>query len=288
MGCCKDLAVILLVIVNFVFAAAGLLMLAFGIAAAAKPDSILQIFSYAPEITQRAATAGFDLESTLQESAVFLIVLGAVVAVMGLFGCIGACCKVKWMLGVYVTVLIIILLAEIALIIFAAVFPDQLESKVRPAMLKSLSQYKSDGKANLTVGSYTLPGDEIDLAWASLQFEVGCCGTNGYLDYYNASFQRTEFNQGAVVPVSCCKQLNGPRHIATMKTDFVDLYKCLQGDVQYINDQDCYTAVELLIKQYTRISIGIAAAIIGIEIILIILSMWICRSIVTSTKSQTI
>jgi hypothetical protein len=285
MACCKGLAAALLVIVNFVFAAGGLLMLAFGIAAAVKPESIVEIFSNVPRITQDASAAGFDLEETIQSSAVFMIILGAVVSAIGLLGCIGACCRVKWMLGIYITALFLILLAEIALIIYAAVFPDHLEKNTRPLMFESLQKYKNDG--HLTNDNYTLPSDETDLAWASLQFETGCCGAYGFKDYNNVTF--TTARPGSYkIPISCCKLVGGPGRIPTKKSDFLDLDQCLKGMTEFINEKDCFTAVEELLKQYSRIAIGIAAAIIGVEIILILLSLYLCRTVATSTKSQAI
>ena len=74
-------------------------MLAFGVAAAAKPESIVEVLSYTGDLTKKADDAGFDLAGMIQNSAVFLIILGAIVALVGLFGCIGACCKVRWMLA---------------------------------------------------------------------------------------------------------------------------------------------------------------------------------------------
>jgi tetraspanin-18 len=288
MSCAKSLVSILLVIVNFAFAAAGLLMLAFGIAAAVKPQSVVDIFSAVPEATVKAKAAGFNLEETVQSSAVFMIILGAIVAAIGLFGCLGACCKVKWMLAIYVVILVIVLCAEIALIIYASVFPGSLESNTRPLMLKSLQKYTSDGTANAISGNYTMPTLETDLTWASLQFEAGCCGAYGYMDYNNVSFQATTFNPLSKIPVSCCKLTNGPGQIATMRNQFVDLDKCLQGNTQYINQQDCFTAIDSLLRQYSKVAIGIAAAIIGIEVILILLALFLCRSLSTTQKSQTI
>lgn len=75
-------------------------MLAFGIAAAAKPDAVVDMLSYTGNLTDMARDAGFSLVEIIQRSAVFLIVMGAIVAFVGLFGCVGACCRVKCMLGV--------------------------------------------------------------------------------------------------------------------------------------------------------------------------------------------
>jgi tetraspanin-18 len=291
MSCSKTLVSILLVVVNFVFAAAGLLMLAFGIAAAVKPQSIVEIFSVVPKLSENSKAAGFNIEETMQSSAVFMIILGAIVAVIGLFGCVGACCKVKWMLAIYIIVLVVVLLAEIALIIYASVFPNHLESNTRPVMYESLQKYKTDGSANNTIGNYTLPTDDHDLAWASLQFEAACCGAHGYKDYQNVTFVKTDFQPSASkmnIPVSCCKLKAGAGHIATMKTDFVDLNQCLMGYEEFINTQDCYSALQDLMRKYSTIAIGIAAAIIAIEVILILLALYLCRSVATTQKSQTI
>lgn len=291
MSCSKTLVSILLVVVNFVFAAAGLLMVAFGIAAAVKPQSIVEIFSVVPDLSEKSKAAGFNIEETMQSSAVFMIILGAIVAVIGLFGCVGACCKVKWMLSIYIIVLVLVLLAEIALIIYASVFPNHLESNTRPLMYESLQKYKSDGSGDNVNGTYTLPVDEHDLAWASLQFEAACCGAYGYKDYSNVTFVKTGFHPAQnpqSIPVSCCKLKAGAGHIATTKSDFVDLNQCLTGHEDFINTQDCYSALQDLMRKYSKIAIGIAAAIIAIEVILILLAMYLCRSVSTTQKSQTI
>jgi hypothetical protein len=278
MACCKSLFAALLVIVNVVLAVAGLLMLAFGIAAAIKPESVVEIFSYAPGITEKSMNAGFNVEETIKSSAVFMIILGAVVSAMGLFGCIGACCENKCMLITYIGMLVAILIAEVALIIYASVSPGHLEKTTRPLMLKSLQKYKNDGNAQGNY-NYTLPTGETELAWASLQFEAGCCGAHGYADYKNVSFEKAGFTpDNAKIPVSCCKLDGGPGRIATLRTDFKNLDKCLDGNVEFINEKDCYTAVEDLLKKYSKVAIGIAAAIIVIEIILIGLAVYLCRN----------
>jgi len=286
----KGLAVMVLVVVNFIFATAGLLMLAFGVAAAAKPESIIQALSYTEDLTTKATEAGFDLPGSIQSSAVFLIVMGAVVAVLGLFGCIGACCKVQWMLGVYIIVLVIILLAEIALIIFGALFPDKFKSETQPAMQKTLWQFKTDLRKNETTGMLTASGDQTSISWSSMQAELRCCGATDWTDYMNVTFTKT-FSEypDAIVPVTCCRLNNDPGSIPTKREDFEDLAKCQSpSPIGAIYEQNCYMALETVLKQYGRIGIGIAAAIIGIEVILILLAAWICRSIATTTKSQSI
>ena len=75
---------------------AGLLMLAFGIVAIVKPDYILVILGNIPGMDK--IPAAFDLGGIITGSAIFMIVLGAVVGAVGFFGCCGACCESKGLL----------------------------------------------------------------------------------------------------------------------------------------------------------------------------------------------
>ena len=75
-------------------------MLAFGVIALVKPESLIEIFNYVPELTEHTSKAGFDLQSTVQNSAVFMVVLGGIVGGVGVLGCAGACLKVQCMLSV--------------------------------------------------------------------------------------------------------------------------------------------------------------------------------------------
>jgi len=79
--------------------AAGLLMLACGVIALVKSESLVEIFNYVPELTEHTSKAGFNLQSTVEDSAIFMIVLGGVVGGVGVLGCAGACLKVQCMLS---------------------------------------------------------------------------------------------------------------------------------------------------------------------------------------------
>lgn len=280
-GSFKGVGVCILVIVNFVFAAAGLLMLAFGIAAAVQPDSIIKALSYVGDISQKSSSAGFDLAGIIQSSSVFLIVMGAIVGLVGLFGCIGACCNVKWMLSVYLVVLILILLAEIALIIFASLYPKKFQDETQILMKQALNQHFHTDVTISSNGTLLLPLEEVNLAWTSMQFELGCCGAYGYSDYASINF--TSAIPRPAVPVSCCQLKGGPGKLPSSQADFVDLKGCQSPNPSNstINTGSCYTAVESLINGFGKIAIGIAAAIIGVEVILILLTVWVCRSIGT-------
>jgi len=78
-------------------------MLAFGVIALVRAETLVEIFDYFPQLTHHASRAGFDLPSTAQNSAVFMVILGAVVGGVGVLGCVGACYNVQWMLNIVST-----------------------------------------------------------------------------------------------------------------------------------------------------------------------------------------
>ena len=79
--------------------AAGLLMLTFGVIALVRPELLVDIFDYVPRLTEHTAKAGFDLQATVHDSAVFMVVLGGIVGGVGVLGCAGACLSIKCMLS---------------------------------------------------------------------------------------------------------------------------------------------------------------------------------------------
>jgi len=82
------------------YQAAGLLMLAFGVMALVRAETLIEIFDYIPELTEHTSKAGFDLQSTVQNSALFMVILGGIVGGVGVLGCAGACLKIQCMLSV--------------------------------------------------------------------------------------------------------------------------------------------------------------------------------------------
>lgn len=278
MTAASKISVVLLVIFNFLFVVAGGLMLAFGIAAAVKPESVETMLSSVEGIKDMASASGFDLVTILQRSSIFLIVMGGVVVIIGIFGCFGACCRNTCMLGTYIAILVVIVLAEVALIIFAVVYPDKFRGEFQPAMRKTLDKFDSDGSFNAN-GSYVMPTSPVAVNWALMQFKLFCCGAYDYGDYANLTFTRLAPYPNAKVSISCCRTLSNAE-LPKSQSDFKNLANCLSAnpDPENINEANCYDQLETLLKQYGRIGIGIAAGIIGLEVVLIILAIIICRS----------
>lgn len=268
----------ILVIINFVFLLAGLLMLAFGIVAIVKPEYILMILGKIPGMSK--IPGAFDLGGIITASAIFMIVLGGVVGAVGFFGCCGACCENRSLLIAYIVVLVVVLCAEVALIIFAAVAPEKLKNSIQDVMEKSMKEFKDDITL-FSNGSFRLPINAVSLGWTFLQFGANCCGTRNYTDYSSWSHNITinGMSRYAAVPISCCAKTHDINLETASKLDstaFTGLDACLNGSYAYMNQKDCYVSISDLILKSSTIAIGIAAGIIGVELLLIIFAAVMC------------
>jgi len=292
-GCCRSFCKVFLIIINIIFLLAGLLMLALGISLTVAPEKVIKF----------AETSGVNFDSINETSdgffleivracGIFMIILGGVVAIVAFLGFIGACCESQCLLVTYAIILIIIVLAEVALIIFAAVYPTTFEKSAEDLLKKSIDKYGADGTV-LTNNSLDYSRiNPVARAWITLQSKFNCCGSVNYTDYRSSKNWTDDNNKlqcqaipppsncPAVIPMSCCK-LNDGVTFGNSKTDFKNLDTCLKTqDPSVTNQIGCTTAViaeaKTFLKRYGSIAIGIAAGIVGLELIMITLAFVLC------------
>jgi len=288
-GCFRSFAKIVLIIVNIIFLLAGLLMLAFGISLVVAPEKVIKfILSSGVDFDSFQNTSDGFFQEIIRACGIFMIILGSVVALIACFGFFGACCNSKFLLVTYAVILIIILLAEVALIIFAAVFPREFQNIAEKALKESLQDFRSDVKVDKN-GTIDKSGVTTDGAiWISFQTEFECCGATNFTDYQSFDWKRTSCstpdvcNDQGLVPLSCCKLKDPSKAIdAITLNDYVDYKGCLsQAKVNSTNTNGCTKAVmdsaKHRIMNYSKIAIGIAAGIVGLEIILIVFAFILC------------
>lgn len=260
-------------------------MLGFGITAKVDEGAIADIFSkvLSKSSKEELDGIGVDLSDIIVSNATFMIVLGIVAVIIAVFGFVGACCLIRWMLVVYAIVLIVLLLAEIGLIIFAAVYPNSFRDKIQETMFKTLKDGYKNG-IYVNGSQLIMPTGAVELAWDAVQFKEACCGAYNYSDYQSPDFnwnKQVMPPETAVVPISCCKKADGaPDETPTKPADFQDYEQCLAGEKAYINSKNCYEAlkdsIEDFIDQYKYIAIGIAVGIAVIELLLIIFAFCLC------------
>ncbi|XP_071830933.1 CD63 antigen-like [Apostichopus japonicus] len=170
------LAKILLFVFNLVFVILGIVLIISGILVHTSDQS-------------------FDVlleDSTFGSVGTLTIILGVIVFVVAFAGCCGAIKESKLLLTIFIVLLCIILVLELAGAILAYVFRGSVESTVTEVLLEGLHQYNSSADPNTEEKSYSQ-------AWDKAQEEFKCCGVSMSSDWStNASFPVGSY------PDSCC------------------------------------------------------------------------------------
>jgi len=275
MGCGNACCAFLLNVVNLLFLLIGLVPLVFGIIALASEKTLTTVIAFIPgsaDINQIV-----PLSELIKSSAVYIIVLGGIIFVIGFLGFFGSCCKVRWMIYLYMLLLILILLAEIAIIVLAVAFPSTFSSGAKTAMLKSLTDAPKPIR-DITVfinGTFIEPTDDaLSMAWHSMQYGLKCCGVNSSMDYNPPVTWIEKRDDRALAPLTCC-QHTGTDLTLISNTSF-SITNCIMiGDLatEY-STKGCFDALLSWIVT-SSVVIGVMAGIGALEILLIIVTC--CR-----------
>lgn len=278
--CSRTCARIILVTFNLLFFICGILLLAFGIVGIANPTALTSFLSKIPGVEQSSII--INIPDVVVGSSIFMIVLGSILLVFGFLGCAGAGCQSKPLLFLYWVLLVLVIMAEIALIIVAAVSPSKVETQVKTLMVKSL--HDKFTPVIINGNNVMLPSSPVAAAWVELQFEVGCCGANNYTDYQAFEWNNTFFISGtaikAFVPPSCCTLKSGHAALVNDTSTFTDLSDCLKDTpgTQYYNTEGCYKSITELMVQYSYIPIIIAAIVIFLEVVAMSMAIFLWRT----------
>ena len=112
-------------------------------------------------------------------------------------GCCGACKQVKCLLGMYSLVLLLILLAEVAVGVFVAVYSAKLKDILTPVLQASIRDNYMGDMGNKTLAS---------IAWDAIMYNLECCGALNGTDFAQPSnVWTTRLPEGQLAPRACCK-----------------------------------------------------------------------------------
>jgi len=173
--CCGEFIRIILFVLNFIFWAAGGVILGVGIYVKVQLDQLKDV-----EVSR----------DTLNTSALFLISLGCIVFVVGLLGCCGSLTQNRCALLLYFSLVTIIFIGEIALAIAVYYNKDEVTTSIRAQFKDCMNKYSQQNE--------TICKDAID----SLQEVLKCCGVSNPSDWKNVTGYQ------AAPPKSCCSEKN--------------------------------------------------------------------------------
>ncbi|XP_028401346.1 CD63 antigen-like [Dendronephthya gigantea] len=122
--------------------------------------------------------------------SIVLIIIGLVIACIGICGCYGAMKKNTFVLKMFAFFLGVIIVCEISVAIAGYAY----RTKIKSALSRGLNHTMKAYKGNSIVRA----------AWNKMQREFDCCGDANYTDWFKIELQPSPDNFSSV-PESCCK-----------------------------------------------------------------------------------
>jgi len=163
MGCATSLVKFFIFFFNFLFVAGGVALVTFG---------VLFLNGYKTYETILPDMGPYSFPPIL------IIVIGCIVFFIAFMGCCGTIRESKCMMMTYATVLLILLIAEVALVVLFYTHQDELKDVMEKGLKKSMADYEKE---------------EVKEVWDTLQHKLECCGAQSFKDW------------GSAVPASCCR-----------------------------------------------------------------------------------
>lgn len=190
-------------LVNLLMVAVGGVMLIIGIVFKLGKEDLI------PELS--------DYSTSMAGVTLAIIVIGAVIALVGLLGCMGACLKKNGILNFYFVIVLVTLLLQVALIVFTIVKKDAVSSQLKEAVTDTFAKVKNETAT-----------DNEKVAVNTMMFTVECCGLNGK-DYWGGAT--------AKVPAGCCAGYDGSSTEWTCAIADAYVDGCMTAGPQYVMEK---------------------------------------------------
>ncbi|KAM3877294.1 CD82 antigen-like [Diretmus argenteus] len=206
-----------------------------------------------------------DSSMSLKVASYILIGVGAFSMLMGFLGCLGAIYEIRCLLGLYFTCLLLILIAQVAAGALIYFQKDVLNDEMSKIVTQVLSKYPGN---NTTT----------EQAWDFIQRTMECCGWTGRLDW-NSNMVIVNSSQ-LLFPCSC-------QNISLSTGNFSDSGFCEAQTPDWpVYDVGCSATVESWLLTNLGVVLGICLAVAVIELLGMILSICLCRSVHTEDYTK--
>ncbi|XP_028409454.1 tetraspanin-9-like [Dendronephthya gigantea] len=226
---------VIVIFFNFIFFLSGCGILSFGIYVQIEKGD------YAAVSTTRGLTA-----------SLLLIIAGFITAVISFLGCLGAYKKIRTLLWIFVVMMALIVILEIAALVLAIVYRGKLKDELREDMTASLEEYGLEDQDGITDG------------WNWIQRKFECCGVNDSLDWARHPNKVNKNGSHNVVPDSCC---------VVEKKDCGDPYKYSnQTIINAIYTKGCFNELRDFLENNLLVIGVLAAVFVVIELVAMVLA----------------
>jgi len=218
-----------------------------------------------------ANSAGMD--DALWSVVVYTMIgVGSFIFLVGFLGCCGTL-KVeqssgRCMLWMYFVFVKIIILAEIACIILAAIFWSSINDDIKREMTEDVKTKYVDEDSD----------DGISTAWNKIQVSWKCCGGESYWDYFGSNYAGTT-NPLNTVPWTCCVMKSGTKG-KTIDDVLNETFCRDEGRLQvvppsgftFLYSKGCYDGLYSFVEDNALIIIIVLSCFIGLEILAMVFS----------------
>ncbi|KAF7224192.1 CD82 molecule b [Nothobranchius furzeri] len=230
---------------NLLFFIFGALIVSFGLWVLFDTQSFISVLQESSE--------------TVKVASYILIGVGSLSMAMGFFGCIGAIYEIRCLLGLYFTCLLLILIAQVTAGVLIYFQRDRLKYEMS-TIIKGL------------IISYTGQNKTTEQTWDYIQKTMECCGWTGPGNWSeNILIKNSTQN---LYPCSC-------RNSSHPGTDMREggLCESLSENLP-VFQTGCISSVEKWLLENCGIILGICVGVAVVELLGMILSMCLCKSVV--------
>lgn len=280
--CIETIGKIFLIVANICFFLLGAILLALGLISIIDENLLYSLVNMlttnlAGVFTELNVITQLDLLGMITANAIILCVIGGFLFILGSLGMCGACGKNATCLKIYAIIVLVLLLAEVALGVYAYMNADKFEGQIQTALKLALSKsyefgYRFDGNGDLASSNVA-----TELGFDLLQIYLGCCGVSNSSDWLDSatSWNRTYpgVTSAAMVPPSCCTIVNvtlsGTADFTLITSStFTDVNTCIQtGTGTDVNSPTCYNELRNIILENKNIIVIVFVIIIAVQIL---------------------
>lgn len=248
---CLKVTKYFLFLFNLLFFILGAVILGFGVWILVDRSSFISVLQTSSE--------------SLKVGAYILIGVGAVTMLMGFLGCIGAVNEVRCLLGLYITCLLLILLAQVAAGLLIYFQRDALKAEVSIVVRDLIRDYNPDDQDKKSIQD----------AWDYVQEQLTCCGWTG-----PQNWTENEILLNKSLTSYPCSCYNGSADIQS-KSGFCDIAtnKTVSVADWPVYTKGCMSNVQNWLQDNLGIILGVCTGVAVIELLGMVLAISLCKNI---------
>ncbi len=206
----------------------------------------------------------------IEQGAYILIATGAFIFIISFLGYCGAIKESRVLLTAYGLFIVIITLAQVGAIAFAAYKKEDAETHTKEFFLHTIRNYYTTKDQK----------DAVTLAWDVMQSQLQCCGVHNSEDFQLASefvkYAR-EDGRGQIVPEACCKL--DPKYDPLLFHPADENCVTAPTTSNSYMRMGCYDKVNQILINNMNVVIGAAAGVIAVQILGIIFAFCLCKAV---------